>query len=119
MIYESDVALGLFMKKLKAVGQLENTIIVYTSDNGSEISERMAWSNPTLDAANAHPWYRGPYGGTRTEYGEYPEYAQATHLNGQGIGLDMKPLRGMKSFVYEGGHRVPLIIATALNKGDR
>lgn len=110
MLYESDVALGLFMEKLKENGQLRNTIIIYTSDNGAEISERIAWSDRNRDAVNAHPWYRGPYGGVRTEYGEYAEHAHATHLNGQGIGLDKKPLRGMKSFVYEGGHRVPLII---------
>lgn len=110
MLYESDVALGLFMEKLKAAGQLQNTIIIYTSDNGAEISERIAWSNPTLDAVDAHPWYRGPYGGDRTEYAEYPSHANETHLNGQGVGLDKRALRGMKSFVYEGGHRVPLII---------
>jgi arylsulfatase A-like enzyme len=110
MLYESDVALGLFMEKLQAAGQLQNTIIIYTSDNGAEISERIAWSNPTLDAADAHPWYRGPYGGNRTEFGEYPSHANKTHLNGQGVGLDKRALRGMKSFVYEGGHRVPLII---------
>ncbi len=110
MLYESDVALGLFMEKLKAAGQLQNTIIIYTSDNGAEISERVDWSNPTLDAADAHPWYRGLYGGDRTEFGEYTPHANKTHLNGQGVGLDKRALRGMKSFVYEGGHRVPLII---------
>lgn len=110
MIHESDVALGLFMEKLKAAGELRNTIIIYTSDNGAEISERIAWSNPNRDAANAHPWYRGPYGGTRTEYSEYKNHPNETHLNGQGLGLDKRPLRGMKSFSYEGGHRVPLII---------
>jgi len=110
MIHESDVALGLFMDKLESTGQLKNTIIIYTSDNGAEISERISWSNPNRDAANAHPWYRGPYGGNRTEYSEYKNHPNETHLNGQGVGLDKMPLRGMKSFSYEGGHRVPLII---------
>ena len=109
MVYESDVALGLFVEKLKAAGQLQNTIIIYTSDNGAEISEKVTWTNPSYEA-DAHPWYRGPYGGDRIESGEYPTHANATHKNGQGIGLDKKALRGMKQYVYEGGHRVPLII---------
>ena len=110
MIFESDVALGLFLEKLIAAGQLQNTIIIYTSDNGAEISERLTWTNPSYVARDAHPWYRGPYGGDRIESGEYPAHANETHNNGQGIGLDKAALRGMKSFVYEGGHRVPLII---------
>jgi len=110
MIYESDIALGLFMDKLKAAKQLQNTIIIYTSDNGAEISEQFAWSNPVYNARDAHPWYRGPYGGDRIEFADYPDHADEIHKNGQGIGLDGKALRGMKSFVYEGGHRVPLII---------
>lgn len=110
MIHEADVALGLFLEKLAAAGQLQNTIIIYTSDNGSEISEQMTWTDPIYDATHAHPWYRGPYGGDRIEFGEYPAHADQTHTNGQGVGLDQQALRGMKSFVYEGGHRVPLII---------
>ena len=110
MIFESDIALGLFLERLKAAGQLQNTIIIYTSDNGAEVSEHLAWSNPIFEATDAHPWYKSPYGGDRIEFGEYPTHANETHKNGQGIGLDKKALRGMKSFVYEGGHRVPLII---------
>jgi hypothetical protein len=110
MLYETDVAMGLFMKKLKELGQLQNTIIIYTSDNGAEISENSSWSNPIYTCRDGHVWYKGPYGGDRIEKHDYPQKQGEQHVNGQGIGLDGKALRGMKQYVYEGGHRVPLIL---------
>ena len=110
MVYETDVAMGQFIKKLEALGQLHNTIIVYTSDNGAEVSENSSWSDPAYMSKDGPAWYRGPYGGDRVETSDYPEREARQHLNGQGVGLDGKALRGMKSFVYEGGHRVPLIM---------
>ena len=110
MVYESDVAMGLFMEKLDELGQLNNTIIIYTSDNGPEVSEKVSWSDPIYSSKDGPAWYQGPYGGDRIEHGEYRSRESEKHINGQGIGLDGKALRGMKSFVYEGGHRVPLIM---------
>lgn len=110
MVYETDVAMGLLVKKLKELGQMQNTIIIYTSDNGAEISENSSWSNPIYTCRDGHVWYKGPYGGDRIEKHDYPEKQGEQHVNGQGIGLDGKALRGMKQYVYEGGHRVPLIL---------
>jgi len=110
MVFETDVALGLFMEKLKALGQLNNTIIIYTSDNGAEISENSSWSNPIYMSKDGPKWYRGPYGGDRIEANDYPKHVMNKHYNGQGVGLDGKALRGYKGFVYEGGHRIPLIM---------
>lgn len=72
-IYENDVAVGEFLRYLGAQDDprrpghklLENTLFIFTSDNGSETGEASS----------------------------------------------VGPLRGMKASIYEGGHRVPLIVS--------
>ena len=39
-VENTDKAIGRILKKLDSIGELENTIIVYTSDHGSYRSER-------------------------------------------------------------------------------
>ena len=73
MLVEADISLGKIMEALKANGELENTLIIFTSDNGG--------------------LSRGPIGKSR-----------AGHNSNEG-------LRGSKAQIYEGGHRVPLIIS--------
>ncbi|MGE4489006.1 MAG: arylsulfatase [Kiritimatiellales bacterium] len=70
MLYEADVTLGLLLKTLEQAGELDNTLVVFTSDNGGLI-----WG----------------------------ESAREGHKSGG-------PLRGGKAEIWEGGHRVPLII---------
>jgi arylsulfatase A-like enzyme len=81
MIFEADVTLGLIMKKLHEAGQLENTLIIFTSDNGG-----LVWGE---------------------------ERKQGHQACG--------PLRGAKSLIWEGGHRVPFIAcwAKAIEPGSR
>jgi arylsulfatase A-like enzyme len=73
-----DALLGKLVATLKANGQWENTIVVFTSDNGFA---------PAINPA----WFE--------ERGHYP-------------GRDF---RGYKTDIYEGGHRVPLVVTW----GDR
>jgi arylsulfatase A len=70
LIYEADVTLGLLMETLRQHGTLENTLIVFSSDNGGLI------------------------------WGE----AKRQGHNSSG------PLRGGKGSIFEGGHRVPLLV---------
>lgn len=72
MIREIDLMVGAIIEFLEERNQLENTLIVFSSDNGP-----VTW--PQLE--NRHP--------TGTE--------------------DGVQLRGLKSLIYEGGHRVPLL----------
>lgn len=69
-----DDMIGKITENLKKNGQLENTIIVFTSDNGC-----------------------APYIGVKKmeSLGHYPSYIY----------------RGYKTDIYEGGHRVPLIVS--------
>ena len=69
MIESIDSGLGMIMKTLSSCGLEENTLVIFTSDNGG-----------------------------------YSHYADS-HFN---ISSN-RPLRGQKTEVYEGGHRVPFI----------
>lgn len=81
-VMESDWVVGEVMKKLKQHGLDENTIVVFSSDNGSH-----GRSNPThLKPHNV--------GSAKSHYGH--------HMNGD--------WRGVKGDMYEGGHRIPMII---------
>ncbi len=102
MIYEGDLAIGLFIEKLREKDILENTLIIFTSDNGAATGIDQEWSNPIYEKG-----LYGPYGGVRTETGTNRN--NLVHTNAQGVAKGGYPLRGEKGFVYEGGHRVPLI----------
>jgi arylsulfatase A-like enzyme len=69
MLFEADVTLGLMIEKLREAGELENTLLIFTSDNGG-----LVWG----------------------EAGKQGHKACGS-------------LRGAKSEIWEGGHRVPFI----------
>ena len=81
MVYVFDHNVGELVKMLKAKGLYENTIIILTSDNGPLPGDS--------------PMGKDPGGGEFLTYGH--------HSMGQ--------LKGLKGDVFEGGHRVPLIIS--------
>ncbi len=73
MILEADASLGLIMNRIEQAGQLDQTMFVFTSDNGG-----LNWSQRGADEVRHDS-------------------------NGS--------LKGGKGQVWEGGHRVPLIVA--------
>lgn len=70
MIHELDTQVGMIMNALKKAGVYEDTLIIFTSDNGGIVVDR--------------------------------DMVKAGHVTSNG-------LRGSKSSIYEGGHRVPFI----------
>jgi len=102
MVHEADVAVGLFQKQLSKHGLWENTLFIFTSDNGVAKGVNSTWSNPIYQDTKD-----GKYGGTLTERAMTREARD--HVNGQGV-VNGVPLRGKKGYCYEGGHRVPLIM---------
>lgn len=80
-VTQIDAAFGRLMEALDTQGLSENTMVIFTSDNGPEypvnfMESKGQWDDPIRDKCFGSPG----------------------------------PLRGMKRFTYEGGHRVPGII---------
>lgn len=81
-VMESDWVVGEVLKRLKKHGLDENTLVIFSSDNGSH-----GRSNPThIKPHNV--------GSAQSHYGH--------DMNGE--------WRGVKGDMYEGGHRIPMII---------
>ena len=85
MISYLDERVGQLVGKLKEEGIYENTILIFTSDNGSPARA----GDPHLHGKA----FQVP-GSTITMFDHNPN----------------APLRGMKTEIHEGGHRVPFIV---------
>lgn len=106
MVSNMDYHIGRVLDQLRSLGKLDNTIVIFFSDNGAEGSELAT----VLDAAfgpEGKKWFLGNFDqrpenwgekGSAIDYG--PAWAQA------GVG----PFRMFKAFVAEGGIRSPLIV---------
>ena len=101
MVYETDLTTKAILDRLEARGILDETIVIYTSDNGAEHLGRTQWSKPIYYSLR-----NGAYGGIRSDH----KATGRLHYNAQGVASGDQPLRGNKGDTYEGGHRVPLII---------
>lgn len=99
MIEHMDLHIGRVIQHLKDIGEFDNTIIIYFTDNGPDFSQ------PNLAAAE---WYDERYPktsvddigieGSFSSYG--PPWAQVATAH----------LSGFKTFSTEGGLRVPFLI---------
>jgi len=83
-IHETDHSVGRIMEVLAYLGKLENTIFIFTSDNGGDLP--------------AKPYHDGK------DWPERVAYDMGFKFNGEN-------LRGDKHSIYEGGLQVPFIVS--------
>lgn len=106
MLENMDYHIGRVLDHLKAQGQLDNTLVMFMSDNGAEFTEAMAlieslgpgpkkWAEENFDTRPEN-WGRK---GSLVDYGV--AWAQVGAV----------PFRMFKHYVAEGGIRSPLIMA--------
>lgn len=108
MISHLDAQLGRVIEALQARGELDNTMIVITSDNGSSegggqngtFSQNAGFNLYYPDVA-ANMRYFDVWGGPETAANFATGWAAATNT----------PMRYWKQTTYEGGIRVPLIVS--------
>jgi len=98
LVHQTDYTVGEIIKALERNELVENTIIIFTSDNGSPSRA----GDPHVHGRDFYP-----PGSVITKYNHNPN----------------APWRGMKADIYEGGHRTPFIVRwpgkTPANKASR
>ena len=100
MVDNMDRQIGRVLDHLRRSGDLDNTVVVFLSDNGADgnsvydVARTREWIHKDMDNSTANIGRPGSF----IEYG--PGWAQA----------GMTPLHLYKSFVYEGGISVPAIV---------
>lgn len=104
MVTAMDFHIGRLIEHLKATGQYDNTLFVFTSDNGSEVSGRPDPRNGPARLFVESQGYTSEYEtlGLKGSFNSIsPSFASAS----------ASPLAFYKFYAGEGGLRVPLIIA--------
>ena len=99
LVMETDAMIGDILEELKKSGQAENTLVIFTSDNGCAPYV----GNTTPEEANDTTFNTFPWFGTRHLYLPVNDLEKKGHFTSG-------PLRGYKSDVWEGGHRIPFIV---------
>jgi arylsulfatase A-like enzyme len=99
MLEYMDMSIGRVLEYLKQKGMLDNTIVVFMSDNGGEAHELMDHF-PDYYAKNFNLTYEH-----LGQKGSYVEYGPAW------ANVSMTPFSSFKSSASEGGVRAPLIIS--------
>jgi arylsulfatase/uncharacterized sulfatase len=104
MVEAMDFHIGRLIEHLKTTGQYENTLFIFTSDNGTEVSGTPDPSNARAQVFIGNQGYTSEYEtlGLKGSFNSIsPSFASAS----------ASPLAFYKFYAGEGGLRVPLIIA--------
>lgn len=109
MIEAMDEHIGRLVDHLKATGRFENTVFIFTSDNGAEPSDTLAKSTPFVARNFFQYWLNSVDYATDLEtLGEKGSYNM---IGDSFASAAVSPLSLYKFFNSEGGMRVPLIVA--------
>lgn len=111
MVEAMDFHMGRLVEHLKQIGEYENTIFIFTSDNGSEASEPVDPQSAVGRFALGRQGYSSDYEtlGLRGSFNTIgPAFASAA----------ASPLAYYKFYLGEGGLRVPMIISGVPTQGE-
>lgn len=103
MVDAMDHHIGRLIQHLKDIGEYENTIFIFTSDNGAEASD------PVAVARLFSLWMK--YEGYNTDYETLGEKGSYNYIGPNFASAAVSPLGHYKFYSGEGGLRVPLIIS--------
>jgi len=105
MVDAMDMNIGRLMSYLKEIGEYENTIFVFTSDNGAEGSDPIDPQGFNLLGT----WLEEV--GYSTDYETLGERGSFNAIGASNATISASPLAYYKFFASEGGLRVPLVMS--------
>lgn len=113
MVDAMDMHIGRLMEYLQSIGEYDNTIFVFTSDNGAEGSNIIL---PNGGSALA-PWFDTV--GYNSDYETLGERNSWNAIGPSNATIAVSPLNYYKFHASEGGLRVPLVMAgPGINRRD-
>ena len=109
MIEDMDSNIGRLINHLKQIGEYDNTLIVFTSDNGGSEAAQMPESLLLFNGVDysAVPEYVKTLNNSLSNLGNM---TSSVNYGGWGPYVSSAPLAGFKASLYEGGARSPFII---------
>ena len=105
MVDAMDMHIGRLMTYLESIGEYENTIFIFTSDNGAEGSPLI---NPTGNSV-LDPWFQRV--GYETGIENLGEKGSWVGIGPSNATIAASPLAYYKFHANEGGLRVPLVMS--------
>ena len=108
MMESQDYHIGLLLNYLRETGELDNTLIIYTPDNGPEGSDFRG----ELSNSGFTRWVRSTFS---QEFDDIGKGNSMTFLGTDWAGAANGSLQWWKWFIGEGGIRVPMIVVPPKN----
>ena len=105
MVDAMDMHIGRLMTYLKSIGEFENTIFIFTSDNGAEGSNLIRANGSSL----LGNWFDRV--GYNSDYDTLGEKGSFNAIGPNNATIAASPLAYYKFYASEGGLRVPLVIS--------
>lgn len=105
MVEAMDMHIGRLMDHLKAIGEFENTVFIFTSDNGAEGSNLIRADETSL----LSDWFNQV--GYNSNYETLGEKGSFNAIGPNNATIAASPLAYYKFYASEGGLRVPLVMS--------
>jgi arylsulfatase/uncharacterized sulfatase len=109
MVDAMDMHIGRLVAHLKAIGEYDNTIFIFTSDNGAEGADPIAMGKGSFFGTVFNKWMDKV--GYNDDYETLGEKGSFVTIGASNATVAASPLAFYKFYTGEGGMRVPLIIS--------